>query len=88
MEDPRPPWIPARRRRIGGERLRSENPTRNDREERLLALGDHRVVLAYDPDGEAWYVRTSSVPGLAAEAETVDELAGSLPALIRQLTLP
>lgn len=68
--------------------MRSDNPLLNDRDERLVAIGDHRVAVAYDPDGEGWYVRTSSVPGLVAEAEDLDDLVAALPGLIAGLTLP
>jgi hypothetical protein len=68
--------------------VRSDNPLRDDREEHVVPVGDHRVAIAYDPDGESWYVRTSSVPGLVAEADTADALIAELPGLIAALTLP
>ena len=65
-----------------------KSPLRAERGEHPVAIDGETVVVAYDPDGESWFVRTSSVPGLAAEGETLDELLGALPALIRMSKLP
>ncbi|TDR93625.1 DUF1902 domain-containing protein [Enterovirga rhinocerotis] len=65
-----------------------KSPLRAERGEEIIRIGDHAVVAAYDPDGEVWFVRTSSVPGLRAEAPTLDDLVDELPHLIRQAELP
>ena len=65
-----------------------KSPLRAERGEQVIRIGEHSVVVAYDPDGESWFVRTSSVPGLRAEAETLDELLDELPHLIRQAGMP
>lgn len=65
-----------------------KSPLRAEREEAVVRIGQHSVVVAYDPDGESWFVRTSSVPGLRAEAETREELLDELPHLIRQAETP
>ena len=65
-----------------------ENPLRAERGEAIVRIGDASVVIAYDPDGETWFVRTSSVAGLSAQADTYDELVEALPLLIRQAELP
>ena len=64
------------------------SPLRADRGEEVVAIGDARVAIAYDPDGETWYVRTSSVPGLVAEAGSREELLEDLPRLIGGTRLP
>lgn len=64
------------------------SPLRTEREEQVLRIEGQSVVVAYDPDGESWHVGTSSVPGLRAEAETLDELIEALPLLIRRAELP
>ena len=65
-----------------------KSPLRAERGEQVIRIGEQSVVVAYDPDGESWFVRTSSVPGLRAEAETLDELLDELPHLIRQAGMP
>lgn len=65
-----------------------KSPLRAERDEQILRIAQESVVVAYDPDGESWYVRTSSVPGLRAEADTLEELTDLLPHLIRQANLP
>lgn len=65
-----------------------KSPLRAERDEEVIQIGEHSVVLAYDPDGESWFVRTSNVPGLRAEAATREELLDELPHLIRQAGLP
>jgi hypothetical protein len=65
-----------------------KSPLRAEQDEQVVVLGDHRVVVAFDPDGERWFVRSASVPGLRAEADTFEDLVDELPALIRVATLP
>ena len=65
-----------------------QNPLRAARHEETLSIDDESVVLVYDPDGEEWFVRASSVPGLTARAETREDLLEELPVLIRQARLP
>lgn len=65
-----------------------KSPLRAEQGEHVLRIGEHGVIVAYDPDGESWFVRTSSVPGLRAEAGTLDELIEELPHLIRQAETP
>lgn len=65
-----------------------KSPLRTERHEQVLRFGEHAVVVAYDPDGEGWYVRTSSMPGLRAEAATLEDLLDELPELIRQAQTP
>ena len=65
-----------------------DNPLRDDRDGRVVHVGEHRVELAYDPDGEVWYVRSSTVPGLTGESGSLSDLADTLPALVRAASLP
>ena len=44
-----------------------------------------RVEAAHDPEAGVWFVESSNLPGLNAEADTVDALARLLPALIMDL---
>jgi predicted RNase H-like HicB family nuclease len=44
------------------------------------------VKAAYDPDAKVWSVEKSSLPGVFAEGETVDELASKLPNIVEDLT--
>jgi hypothetical protein len=67
---------------------RQDSPLRAERDGEVLEIAGAKVVLGYDPDGETWFIRTSSVPGLAATAETREELIDELPVLIRQAMLP
>jgi hypothetical protein len=67
---------------------RQDSPLRAERDGEVLDLAGAQVVIGYDPDGETWFVRTSSVPGLAATAGTREELLDELPLLIRQAMLP
>lgn len=64
------------------------NPIRADRDGAVVAVGDEQVALAYDPDAEVWYVRASSVPGLAAQSADREELLAELPLLVRTARLP
>jgi predicted RNase H-like HicB family nuclease len=43
------------------------------------------VVASYDPEAAVWYVESSNVPGLSAEAATVEQLAEKLPDMIFDL---
>jgi hypothetical protein len=67
---------------------RHDSPLRAERGSEVVEIAGERVALAYDPDREAWFVQASSVPGLAASADTRDELLDELPSLIRQAMLP
>ncbi|WP_375462062.1 hypothetical protein [uncultured Enterovirga sp.] len=64
------------------------SPLRGDRDAHVVEFGEHRVALAYDLDGETWYVQASSVPGLAGQTGTLDELMDELPILIRRAGIP
>ena len=68
--------------------MTTATPLRGDRDEQVVAIGEHRVALAYDPDGETWYVTASSVPGLAGQTGSLDQLLEELPHLIRTATIP
>lgn len=65
-----------------------DTPLRAERDGEVVTVGSERVAIGYDPDGETWFVSASSVPGLAATADTRDELLDELPSLIRQARLP
>ena len=65
-----------------------ESPLRAERDGGIVEIAGETIVLGYDPDGEVWFVRTSSVPGLSATADTRDALLDGLPFLIRQAMLP
>ena len=43
------------------------------------------VRADYDPESKSWYVFDSDVPGLSTGANTLDELAAKLPAMITEL---
>jgi predicted RNase H-like HicB family nuclease len=46
----------------------------------------HFMIRAeWDPEALVWYVAESDVPGLAAEADTVEELARELQVLVPEL---
>lgn len=66
----------------------NDNPLRRERDAVLVALGDHRIELAYDPDGDLWYVRSSNVPGLVATAASEQDLRDDLPFLVSQVSMP
>ncbi|MDB5591377.1 DUF1902 domain-containing protein [Enterovirga sp.] len=68
--------------------MSGESPLRAARDGAVVRIGEHSVALAYDPDGEVWFVQASSVPGLTGSAESFDELLDDLPGLIRQIALP
>ena len=65
-----------------------DSPLRAERDGEVVEIAGEQVALGYDPDGETWFVRASSVPGLAATANTREELLDELPFLIRQARLP
>jgi len=67
---------------------RFDSPLRAEQDGGIVEIAGEQVVLGYDPDGELWFVRTSSVPGLSATADTRDELLDELPFLIRQARVP
>ena len=43
------------------------------------------VLIAWDDEASVWYVRDSDLPGLVAEADTVDALREKLPPRVREL---
>lgn len=43
------------------------------------------VKAAFDPDANVWFVESSDVPGLNAEASTVEQLRDKLPDAILDL---
>ncbi len=43
------------------------------------------VIVAYDADASRWYVAESDIPGLAAEAETLDVLRAKIDAIVPDL---
>ena len=43
------------------------------------------VKAARDPDAGVWFIESSDLPGLNAEAETIEALVDKLPALISDL---
>jgi hypothetical protein len=43
------------------------------------------VKAAYDPEAKVWYVNGGDVPGLAAEADTIEGLVERLPGMIADL---
>jgi len=43
------------------------------------------VKIARDPEADVWFVESSSLPGLSAEADTADALMRRIPALIADL---
>ncbi len=67
---------------------RQDSALRAERGSEVVEIAGEKVALAYDPDREAWFVQASSVPGLAASADTREELLDELPSLIRQARLP
>ena len=48
---------------------------------------DRHVVVraAWDDEARVWYVRDSDVPGLATEADTLEELRRKIPVIIQDL---
>ena len=43
------------------------------------------VRVAWDEEAKVWYVEDSDIPGLAAEAETLEELRRKVPVIIQDL---
>ncbi len=43
------------------------------------------VIVAYDAAARRWYVAESDIPGLAAEAPTLDELRRKIDAIVPDL---
>ena len=43
------------------------------------------VHAAYDEDARVWYVESSSLPGLRAEADSIEALRARLPGLVEDL---
>lgn len=48
-------------------------------------MSAYTVTCRWDEEGGVWYVAASDVPGLATEAETLDELVRKLEDLIPEL---
>ena len=43
------------------------------------------VRVAWDDEAKVWFVEGSDIPGLATEAETLDELRRKVPVIIQDL---
>ena len=43
------------------------------------------VKAAYDPEARVWFVESSDLPGVNAEASSVEELRDKLPAVVLDL---
>ncbi len=43
------------------------------------------VRVAWDDEAKVWYVEESDIPGLAAEADTLEELRRKVPVIIQDL---
>lgn len=43
------------------------------------------VKASFDPEANVWFVEESDVPGLSAEADTLESLAAKLPAMVADL---
>jgi hypothetical protein len=43
------------------------------------------VEAAFDPEARVWFVRTSTLPGLHAEASSLEALRDKLPGLVEDL---
>ena len=65
-----------------------DSPLRAERDGEVVRIDGEQVAIAYDPDGEFWFARASSVPGLSATSESREELLDALPFLIRQARMP
>jgi predicted RNase H-like HicB family nuclease len=59
-----------------------------DDETQIVVITGQTVVIAYDPEAGIWYVRSSTVPGLAAEAASAAELIEELQVAVRTLNVP
>ena len=53
-----------------------------------VEIAGHTVVIAYNAEAGLWYVRSSTVPGLVAEAGSASELIEELQVTVRTLSLP
>jgi hypothetical protein len=42
-----------------------------------------KLTVDYDDEAKVWYVKTSDLLGVHAEGETLDELCGKLPAIVK-----
>ena len=52
---------------------------------RHMARSKFMVMACYDDEAEVWYVEESDVPGLTAEADTVEQLLEKLKARVPEL---
>lgn len=43
------------------------------------------VTCCWDPEAEVWFVADSSIPGLAADAESIDELVNKIRPMVLDL---
>lgn len=43
------------------------------------------VTCCWDPEAEVWFVEDSSIPGLAADAESIDELVNKVRPMVLDL---
>ena len=43
------------------------------------------VKAAYDPEARVWFVESSDLPGINAEAETIEALVEKLPPIVADL---
>ena len=50
-----------------------------------MAIEKVVVRAEWDQEAEVWYVAETSLPGLNAEADTVEQLVAVLPAMIQDL---
>ncbi len=57
-------------------------------ETQIIEIAGQTVVISYDPDAGVWYVHSSTVPGLIAEAVSASELIEELQVTIRTMSLP
>lgn len=50
-------------------------------------MAGHLIVVraAFDPEANVWFVESSDIPGLNAEAGSLEELVGALPAIVADL---
>ncbi|MBX3706823.1 MAG: DUF1902 domain-containing protein [Pseudomonadales bacterium] len=54
----------------------------------MLAFMDrprYAVTVLWDPDASVWYVADSNVPGLATEADTLEQMERKLAVMIPEL---
>ncbi len=59
-----------------------------DNETQIIVIAGQIVGIAYDPEAGIWYARSSTVPGLAAEAASASELIEELQVAVRTLNVP